>query len=267
MKTQDRFVLTIAVVVGLSTASVAQAQTASPYQSDGLNTLGLSMIGKIYLAGTDTTSRSFQTLAPGYVTTVEQKLPEGVAFTGAGLNQLDPQRLYFLFDYAPRVYYLYEGAGFYNALGATIASASKPTSSILTGNTFMIFPHVKSSISPVASSGSGVRSSTEPLMLGDFVQLPTVKAGQQLSFFCVSNITNQTYLNDSSEAVFYNGAANNPDNYQHLVAFFPDNSQYIIIGFEDMTGGGDKDCNDVMFVVDVGPLNAQVWRNPNTLPK
>lgn len=28
-----------------------------------------------------------------------------MAFTGAGLNQLDPQRLYFLFDYAPRVYF------------------------------------------------------------------------------------------------------------------------------------------------------------------
>ena len=38
-----------------------------------------------------------------------------------------------------------------------------------------------------------------------------------------------------------------------MIAFFPDNSQYIIIGFEDMYGGGDKDCNDMMFVVDIGP--------------
>jgi hypothetical protein len=67
--------------------------------------------------------------------------------------------------------------------------------------------------------------------------------------------------------VFYNGSSNNSDNFQHLVAFFPDNSQYMIIGFEDMSGGGDKDCNDVLFVVDVGPLNSQIWRNPNSLPR
>lgn len=257
----------IAVALVLFTASTARAQTASPYQSDGLNTLGLNMIGKIYLAGTDSHSNAFQQSVPTYVSNIKQNLPEGVAFSGASLNQLDPQRLYFLFDYAPRVYYIYEGAGFYNALGATIANASQPTSSILSGNTFLIFPHVKSSISPVASSGSGIRSASEPLMAGDFVQLPTVKAGQQLAFFCVSNILNQTYLNDSKEAVFYNGVSNNPDNYQHLIAFFPDNSQYIIIGFEDMYGGGDQDCNDVMFVVDIGPQNALAWRNPNTLPK
>ncbi len=41
-----------------------------------------------------------------------------------------------------------------------------------------------------------------------------------------------------------------------MIAFFPDNSQYIIIGFEDEYGGGDQDCNDLMFVVDVGPNNA-----------
>ena len=61
---------------------------------------------------------------------------------------------------------------------------------------------------------------------------------------------------------FYNGASNNPDNFQHMVAFFPDNSQYIIIGFEDMYNGGDMDCNDLMFVVDVGPNNSAASRSP-----
>ena len=67
--------------------------------------------------------------------------------------------------------------------------------------------------------------------------------------------------------VFYNGAANNADGFQHMIALFPDNSQYIIIGFEDMYGGGDKDCNDLMFVVDIGPMNALIWRDPTSLPK
>jgi hypothetical protein len=67
--------------------------------------------------------------------------------------------------------------------------------------------------------------------------------------------------------VWYNGNTNNVDNFQHMIAFMPDQSQYLIIGYEDMANGGDKDCHDAMFVVDVGPLNAQVLRNPATLPK
>jgi hypothetical protein len=186
-----------------------------------------------------------------------------VAFTGAGLNQLDPQRLYFTFAYAPRVYFLYEGACYMNALGATIATVSAPTNQALTGNTFTIFPNTHSSISYICASNSGKRTLSEPLLAGDFVQLPTVKAGQQLAFFIMANLTG-----DTPADTYYNGTSNNPDNFQHLIAFFPDNnSQYIIIGFEDMYNGGDKDCNDVMFVVDVGPQNAALWRNPNTFPK
>ena len=104
---------------------------------------------------------------------------------------------------------------------------------------------------------------TEPLMVGDWVQLPMVTAGQQLAFFIMSNMNS----NSVPAHVFYNGTANNPDNFQHMIAFFPDDSQYIIIGFEDMYNGGDKDCNDLMFVVDVGPLNAQILRDPSTLPR
>ena len=79
---------------------------------------------------------------------IQKYLPESVAFTGAGLNQLDPKRLYFLFDYAPRVYYIYEGACYNNALGATTATMSAPSNSILTGQTYTIFPFVHSSITP-----------------------------------------------------------------------------------------------------------------------
>ena len=160
------------------------------------------------------------------------------------------------------MYFLYEGACYTNALGATIANASNPTNQILTGNTFTIFPCAHSSISYICASNSGVRSQSEPLLAGDFVQLPTVNAGQQLAFFIMANLTGNTPAD-----TYYNGTSNNDDNFQHMIAFFPDNSQYIIIGFEDMYNGGDKDCNDLMFVVDVGPPNAVSLRDPNSLPK
>ena len=241
--------------------AIASAATVSPVQST-LKPSGLPIIAQVDLAGSDTQSQTVQALIPGYVQMVNQYLPEGVAFTGEGLHQLDPQRLYFTFAYAPRVYYLYEGACYTNGLGATIATVTAPTNNILTGNTFTIFPDVHSSISYICASGSGKRSQSEPLMAGDFVQLPTVNAGQQLSFFVMANLSGNT-----PQDTYYNGTSNNVDNFQHMVAFFPDNSQYIIIGFEDMLNGGDKDCNDVMFVVDVGPQNAALWRNPNTFPK
>ena len=179
-----------------------------------------------------------------------------MAFTGIGLNQLDPERLYFLFDYAPRVYFIYGYAGYIDGLGATIATIDKPTTSVLTGNTFTVFSNAH-------WNGSTSRTTTFPVLPGDFVQLPTVKAGQQLGFSIYSN---ENSLGTPGN-VFYNGKANNADNFQHMIAFFPDNSQYIIIGFEDMYGGGDQDCNDLMFVVDIGPQNALVLKNPNSLPK
>ncbi|HUY92892.1 MAG TPA: DUF4114 domain-containing protein [Pirellulales bacterium] len=255
-----RWLLALAVASGL--AASASAQTVSPYQSS-LRPLGLSLVGKTYLDGTDALSQSCDASKASFLQTITSKLPEHVAFTGAGLNRLDPTRLYFNFAYAPRVYYIYEGACYDNALGVTIATVSAPTSKPASGTNYTIFPFVHSSISPVCASGSGVRSAKEPLMAGDFVQLPTVDAGQQLAFFIMAEMDRS----GTPTNVFYNGDSTNADDFQHLIAFFPDNSQYIIIGFEDMYDGGDQDCNDLMFVVDIGVNNAAALRNPSNMPR
>lgn len=243
-------------------SAIASAQTISSIQSP-LRPLGLSIVSKVYLGNTDTASKTEYALDSGYITLMKKYLPEGQAFTGIGLNQLDPQRLYFMFSYAPRVYFLYEGACYTDALGCTIATVSTPTNKPTAGTSYTLFPNGHSSVSPVCATGSGKRSKTEPLLAGDFVQLPTVSAGQQLAFFLMSNLDSKGVPDNT----FYNGASNNPDNFQHMIAFFPDNSQYVIIGFEDMYGGGDEDCNDIMFVVDVGPNNAAAWRAPDSMPK
>ena len=255
-----RLLLGLSVVVGL-TATVA-AGTYCSVQSN-YKPLGLPITDQTQVLGSDSTAASFETVKSTYINYCTSMLPEGVAFTGSGLYQLDPQRLYFLFDYAPRVYFIKDGACYKNGLGAPIATLSAPTSSVLSGNTFTILPNASSGAG-VCGSGSNSRSSSEPLLYGDFVQLPTVHAGQQLAFFLMANLDS---TGTTPQSIYYNGKSNNADNFQHMIAFFPDNSQYIIIGFEDMYGGGDKDCNDVMFVVDVGPMNSLIWRNPNSLPK
>jgi hypothetical protein len=238
-------------------------QTLSPFQPS-LRPLGLPLVGKTYLDGSDSTSQAFDTNKQTFLNIITTNLPEHVAFTGANLNQLDPTRLYFTFSYAPRIYYIYEGACYDNALGVTIATVSAPTSNPTSGTEYLVFPLGHSSITPVCGTGTpGTRYATEPLLPGDFVQLPTVNAGQQLAFFLMANMDS----NGNPADVYYNGASINADGYQHLIAFFPNNSQYLIIGFEDMNGGGDKDCNDLMFVVDIGPNNAAALQNAGTLPK
>jgi hypothetical protein len=253
----------LALVLVNCLAVSASAKTKSPFQP-GNRPLSLSVVASTYLSGTDATSLSFNANLPNFLNVITTNLKETVAYTGAGLNQLDPTRLYFTSAYAPRVYYIYEGACYDNALGVTIANASTPTATPVAGTSYTVFPFGHSSISPVCCTGSGVRSSSEPLMAGDWVQLPTVNAGQQLAFFLMAEMDN----NSKPAYVYYDGAANNDDNFPHMIAFFPDNSsQFLIIGFEDMHNGGDKDCNDLMFVVDVGPSNAAALRNASTQPK
>ena len=243
-------------------AATGSAQTLSPIQSP-FRPSGLPLVGSVYLSGTDTASAAEASLQTGYISMIKQYLPETIKFTGIGLNQLNPQQLYFLFPYAPRVYFIYEGACYTDALGVTIATVSTPTNKPTTGTSYTIFPDQHSWQGSVCASGSA-RSSSEPLQAGDFVQLPTVNAGQQLAFFCMSNLNS---TGTTPQYTFYNGASNNVDNFQHMIAFFPDNSQYIIIGFEDVYGGGDQDCNDLMFVVDVGPNNAASWKLGTSMPK
>jgi hypothetical protein len=256
----------LAAIVACSLASAAQAAsptylatassaTLSPFQTTTIP-LNYSFASKTYTYGSDTASAAFQTKKTSYTNYILSNLQEGVQFTGEGINTLDPQKLYFLFDYAPRCYFIYGYAGFIDGFGATIATVSAPTSRVLTGTTFTC-------MSSAHWNGATSRSTTYPVLPGDFVQLPTVTAGQQLAFFCYSNESSS----GAPANVWYNGNSNNSDGFQHMIAFFPDNSQYIIIGFEDYPNGGDQDCNDLMFVVDVGPNNAAAWRNGNMFPK
>ncbi len=260
MRWQTKLFAALLCLNGLALS--ASAQTLSPFQPAN-RPLGLPLVGPTYLDGSDAASQSFDNYKQSFLDVITANLPEAVAFSGESLNQLDPTRLYFMFDYAPRVYYIYEGACYDNALGVTIATVSAPTNKPTTGTSYTVFPFGHSSISPACASGSGKRSKSEPLLPGDFVQLPLVTAGQQLAFFLMAEMDSHSNPAD----VYYNGNGNNPDNFQHLVCFFPSESQYLIIGFEDMLNGGDRDCNDLMFVVDIGPQNAMLLRSPVLLPQ
>lgn len=261
-----RSFLGLAVACGL--AASAAAQTASPIQASG-RPLGLPVAGKTCLGGSDALSQSFEASKPNFLQTISASMPDGNSFNPAGLNEVDPARIFFAHDYAPRVYFLHETACDDNALGVTIGQAAAPVAGPAEGTNYTIFPSVHSSHSPVCSSGSGVRSASEPLSPGDFVQLPNVSAGQQLAFFLMSQLD----ANNQPGNIHYNcdsdddddNAANN--SCRHLVAFFPDNGQFVIFGFENSPNCGDGDHNDVMFAVDIGAANAAALRNAASMPR
>ncbi|MEB3882082.1 DUF4114 domain-containing protein, partial [Lyngbya sp. CCY1209] len=48
-------------------------------------------------------------------------------------------------------------------------------------------------------------------------------------------------------------AADNSDGLQHIMAY--EQSGYLVMAFEDMTNGGDKDYNDIVFAIDIGEGN------------
>ncbi len=100
----------------------ANAQTAASVQST-LRPLGLNLWntnnGKVMVFGSDTASASFMSNNfNSFMTIVNDNLGESAAYSQASNNTLAPEKLFFFFDYAPRVYFLTEGAGYTNALGA-----------------------------------------------------------------------------------------------------------------------------------------------------
>jgi hypothetical protein len=257
-------VLTLTFVA--ATTAVVVASTNSPVQSPIPPYFG-PLVGPVQLAGSDAQAQAFESVKAGYINKVKALLPEWVAFTGVGMNQLDPQRLYFAFPYAPRVYFIYEETGVIDQLGVTIANVAAPVQGAANGTNYTLFNSGRSCTDPLYSSDSGIRSTNEPLYPGDFVQLPTINAGQQLAFCLADNVNAQGIPINvvGVPAVAYNGVST-IDGFQHMIAFFPDNSQYIIIGFEDWFFG-DRDCNDMVVVIDIGAQNANFLRNPTGLPK
>lgn len=238
------------------------ASVQSTYRPNGLklwsNTLGLVQMRK-----SDTAALNFfNNDMPSFLSMLEDNLGESSALGQVENRSLAPEKLFFYCEYTPRVYFLGEGAGYTNGLGAVICPAKPDTGTVPTGNKFLIIPNSQSSQGHMGS-GSGVRSQSEPLLVGDFVDLPTIKRGEQLELFLIANMNSSAV----PEAIYYNEKAVNVDKLQHMVAFFPPNSRYIILGFEDIKGGGDRDYNDLVFAIDVGECNALMWQNPNGLPK
>lgn len=231
------------MLVGTMITSVAQQ--ASPIQS-AARPYSLDITAPVQIAASDAASKIFQTeVLPGMLDLVNKNLGEYRTQSDKDLAaiSLDPSKLVLNSDATARVYFLGEGAGNRNSLGISTTGGGP-----LSEDAALIFPDA-SSPAGYAGSGSLIRTSREPLLAGDFVDLGTFKAGTALDFFLIAN-----GAVGGGEA-FSTNLSLNKDGVVHAVSLAPNGSAYLIIGFEDLNGGGDRDYNDLVFAVEIGKNN------------
>jgi hypothetical protein len=251
---------------GGSGSSGGTSSYVSPIQST-YRELGWSIAAQVEVVGCDAAAQAVQALLPSWETYINSILQEGVAFAQANQCQLDPSSLYFYYAYAPRIYMAMDGGWYTDGIGVTIGPAAPLNGQPTAGTNYLVFPNGNMNYNnncPTKQVGN-TRTTFCPLLPGDFVQLPTVQPGQQLSLVFFSNVNS----NGVPTNVFYEDPNANCDGMQHMVAFFPSvGSQYIIIGFEDEPKSiSDFDYNDMVIIVDVGPQNAAMLMNNSSMPK
>ncbi len=280
--------LVSASLASLLTFCVADVsgQTASPIQSKA-RPFGLDIVAPVMSAGSDQASEVFQKeTLPELTSYLKATLGETKSIASAAYA-LDPGKLMLQTESEVRVYFIGEGAGYQNTLGFSTSAGTAPTptpspTAIRSGedsskkqgrnddkdkaeNTKtelaapyavgkdgqLIFPNASSPVAFFDPSANAARSSTAPLSPGDFVDLGRFEAGTQLDFFLIANGAAGGTTTYSTQASL------NADGIDHVVAFAYGlkDSPYIILGFEDLYGGGDQDYNDLLFAVDIGRIN------------
>ncbi|MEO1402103.1 MAG: DUF4114 domain-containing protein [Cyanobacteria bacterium J06635_1] len=93
----------------------------------------------------------------------------------------------------------------------------------------------------VASPYSILSEANGPLSLGEGVNLGQFEGETRLNFF-LQNPQGDVFGTDAATDITFN-----PDDLQHVTAYR--SGEYMVIGFEDITGGGDRDYNDVVIAV------------------
>ncbi|AFY55859.1 hypothetical protein Riv7116_3403 [Rivularia sp. PCC 7116] len=166
---------------------------------------------------------------------IDLKERRAIAKDDVVAQQLDPTKLFLQNDHDVTVWFLDEGAGYRNELAYETS-----------GNT-----NDKGIIFDDVSKGNG----NNRLQMGDFVELGSFEAGTQFNFLLRADGADGTKTSNGD--IYGADASLNADSLEHMMAWeiFVDGREYMLMGFEDLRKGGDKDYNDTIFVVDFGKGN------------
>lgn len=232
--------LTLAV-----SSNLTLAQSQSPIQS-AARPYALDIIDTVKVAGSDASSANFQSnILPGMLEAINLNLSESSSVNDLSSISLDPGKLVLGYDSNIRVYFLGEGAGYRNSLGFSTTGGTP-----LSADASLIFPDASANTG-YGGNGTTTRSSSAPLLAGDFVDLGSFTSGTSLDFFLIANGAT------GGKQFFSTTQTANSDGIVHAVSLAQNGSAYLIIGFEDVLKGGDKDYNDLVFAVEIGRKNVE----------
>ncbi|MCC6142305.1 MAG: DUF4114 domain-containing protein [Candidatus Hydrogenedentes bacterium] len=232
----------------------------SPYQAER-RPFDLFSAGPVMKAGSDWKSFWFRhALLPRMAGLASEKFNAKAIATNFADVVLNPARLTLEEECNVRVYFVGEASGYLNALGINLEG-----NGIKAGNPKLVFPRAETRVDLYRSSGNfflrlwtrlqlafwNARSADMPLFPGDFVDLGTLPAGTRLSFFLVAD-------NHSGDVRVYTPiASENPDGIPHMVAVAIEDTPFLMLSFEDMFEGGDRDYSDCVFAVQLSGYNVQ----------
>lgn len=190
-----------------------------------------------------------------------QKERQAVDPEKVNIFQLDPAKLNLIYDHEVKVHFLSEGAMFRNQLGVNVKGTTNLNDTILFDDISCLD---KSCSTLTGYSKPEISSSTIAkggLTAGEYASLGTVKAGSTLDFWLNAN----GFLNPKATR-WSTDTSKNKDGLQHVMAY--EYEDYLVLGWEDLMNGGDKDYNDVVFAIDIGKANLQKIReNSQDVPE
>lgn len=213
-------------------------------------------------------------IAHTFVTTEElPELSDGTVVEPAARNGVDLADLTLAADNPVTVTFQGEGAGFQNSIGyytvgpdgtigdvefiwtnaseagsgGDLTIGDTATLDVGAGDTFSFFIIADGfGENDFASFGSGSFEFRGPD--GEPATIDTVNP--QLFFVSDDGVTEIALSGD----VFHSSATNlNPDGVQHAVSGIDGETGELVVGFEDLLGGGDNDFEDVLISVDIAP--------------
>ncbi|MCA9176697.1 MAG: DUF4114 domain-containing protein [Planctomycetales bacterium] len=251
MKSFAAFLTAAALLWILCAVSPVEAGRYGSVQSPA-RPFGLDVVDGVQLRDSDALGRDFSSNDYAWMTQVLSQ-PGGLSQTYSSASAttvlLDPGRLNILTDYNVRAYFVGEDAGYHNTLGFN------PNGAGVSAGAMLVFPDM--------STDTGRRDASAPLKPRDFVDLGLITGGSILDFFLIANGAN------GGTDVFTLDAGANPDGLRHVAihARIDADSPYLLLGFEDLVGGGDMDMNDAVIALDIGVANVKNLLNTVGAPE
>lgn len=213
------------------------SETAPDIVQSPARPLGLDIIDIVKAGGEDDASRDFLENGLPEIETFLDDIFEDRKNIETESRNLTLEDLILQEDSDVRVYFVKEGTIFHNSFGVEMG-----------GEAQLIFPDASSIRSYFRDKDTRATKTSEdtPILPGDFVDLGPIEKGTALDFFLIKD-----GARDENGKTYWTHDEDDKAQFNHVKLHGVYNENTLIIGFEDIPGGGDKDFNDLVVAVEI----------------